>query len=69
MSDSIGHAFCLGFEDRHVNGLLRVEQLYRSGKGQRIAWRLGWELANMLTRRGLRTAKHPAPFTSEGRKP
>lgn len=31
MSDSIGQAFCLGFEDRHASGLLRVEQLYRDG--------------------------------------
>ena len=57
MSDTIGTAFCNGVEDRHVNGLLRVEQLYRQGPGQRIAWRLGWEVANILTQRGLRTDK------------
>jgi len=57
MSDSAGTAFCNGFEDRHVNGLLRTEQLYRSGWPQRWAWRLGWELADLLTQRGLRTAK------------
>ena len=55
MSDTIGTAFCNGIEDRHCNGLLRVEQLYRAGWWQRLAWRVGWELANMLTGRGLRT--------------
>lgn len=56
-SDTIGTAFCLGFEDRHANGLLRVEQLYRNGPAQRAAWRLGWEIANLLTTRPLRTEK------------
>lgn len=56
-NDTIGTAFCLGIEDRHVNGLLRKEQLYRSGWPQKLAWRFGWELANMLTTRPLRTAK------------
>lgn len=57
MSDTIGTAFCNGIESRHVDGLLRVEQLYRSGPAQRIAWRLGWEVANILTQRALRNAK------------
>ncbi len=61
MSDSVGTAFCNGIESRHVDGLLRVEQLYRSGPWQRFAWRLGWELANVLTQRALRTAKKSAP--------
>lgn len=56
MTDSFGTAFCNGIEDRHVNGLLRNEQLYRSTTQNQIAWRLGWEIANLLTRRPLRTA-------------
>ncbi len=61
MKDTIGTAFCNGIEDRHVNGLLRAEQLYRSGPWQRIAWRFGWELANAITGRALRTAKRATP--------
>lgn len=53
--DTMGTAFCNGVEDRHVNGLLRVEQLYRFPAWHRIGWRLGWELANLLTTRPLRT--------------
>ena len=37
MNDTVGHAFLNGIEDRHVNGLLRVEQLYRHGRSQRVA--------------------------------
>lgn len=55
MKDTIGTAFCNGIEDRHVNGLLRNEQLYRREAQHRIAWRLGWELANLLSTRPLRT--------------
>lgn len=55
--DTVGTAFCNGIEDRHVNQLLRGEQLYRLGTWQRFAWRLGWEVANMLTQRPLRTRK------------
>lgn len=56
--DTFGTSFCLGFEDRHVNCLLRVEQLYRYPWTNRLGWRLGWELANFLTSRPLRTARH-----------
>ncbi len=64
----MGTAFCLGVEDRHTNRPLRVEQLYRSPWTNRLAWRLGWELANMLTQRPLRTAKRPpSPETSQAK--
>jgi hypothetical protein len=53
-TDTIGQAFLNGVEDRHVNGLLRVEQLYRSGRAQRWAWTLGWVVADLLTSRKLR---------------
>lgn len=65
MNDTVGHAFLNGIEDRHVNGLLRVEQLYRHGRSQRVAWRLGWEVANMLTRRPLRNAKRETTQAKE----
>ena len=55
MSDSIGTAFCNGIEDRHVNGLHWYEPLYRSPLSRHVAWRLGWELANLLTGRALRS--------------
>ncbi len=55
MSDTIGTAFCNGIEDRHVNGLHWYERLYRHGVGHHVAWRLGWEVANLLTRRPLRS--------------
>lgn len=58
--DSIGMAFCNGVEDRHTHGLLRNEQLYRGGPMQRCAWRVGWEIANLLTARNLRTT-HATP--------
>lgn len=54
-SDTIGTAFCNGIEDRHASGLLRKEQLYRSGWAQKIAWRIGWEFAHLLTEHRLRT--------------
>lgn len=57
--DTFGEAVCNGFDDRYSAGLLRVEQLYRAGPVQKLGWRLGWELANMLTQRPLRTAKRP----------
>lgn len=61
--DTIGTAFCNGLDDRHAAGLLRNEQLYRRPWTRRVAWRLGWEIANMLTTRPLRTT----PLPSEGR--
>lgn len=55
--DNIGTAFLNGIEDRHVNGLLRVEQLYRRTTLHKFAWRAGWEVANLLTNRRLRTER------------
>lgn len=57
MKDGIIKAFCHGIEDRAAYGLLRAEQLYRRPFANRVAWRLGWELANLVTRQPLRTAK------------
>jgi hypothetical protein len=54
--DTLGRAFCNGFVDRAEFGLLRVEQLYRRTRLHRWAWRAGWEIANALTSRPLRTA-------------
>ncbi len=55
MKDTIGTAFCNGVEDRHTNGLHWYEQLYRKEAQHRLAWRLGWEVANLLTKRPLRS--------------
>lgn len=52
--DSIAIAFNNGWTDRVAHGLLRVEQLYRRPWQNRAAWRLGWELANLLTEAPLR---------------
>lgn len=59
--DTLGEAFCSGIVDRHEYGLLRAEQLYRTSKKNRMAWRLGYELANLLTQRPFRTAKRSTP--------
>lgn len=53
--DSIKQALMHGFKDRSKYGLLRKEQLYRRSWKQRVAWRIGWELANIVTRTPLRT--------------
>ena len=66
-ADTIGTAFCNGIEDRHVTGLLRVEHLYRRPLVNRIAWRLGWEVANVLTQRALRNAKVTPQSSTEGK--
>jgi hypothetical protein len=58
--DTIFRAFKNGVDDRRLYGLLRKEQLYRKPWTRRAAWRLGWELANVVTRRPLRTAKKKA---------
>jgi len=55
--DTLKHAFVNGVVDRHAYGLLRKEQLYRRPWSRRLAWRIGWEFANLLTRRPLRTSK------------
>lgn len=55
--DSICRAFVNGYQDRASYGLLRAEQLYRRPRSRIVAWKLGWELANLLTRTPLRTAK------------
>ena len=53
-------AFWNGWIDRSAYGLLRREQLYRRPRyGLRCAWRLGWELANLVTHTPLRTARRP----------
>jgi hypothetical protein len=57
MSDNIGTAFLNGIEDRHTHGLLRVEQLYRRPRRHKLAWRLGWWTAHLLTVRPMRTGK------------
>lgn len=54
--NTMGTAFLNGIEDRHSHGLHWHEGLYRPTT-LHVAWRLGWEVANMLTTRGLRTAK------------
>jgi hypothetical protein len=54
--DTMGTAFCYGIEDRHTNGLLHVERLYRSN-AMHFAWKLGWWVAHVLTTRPLRTEK------------
>jgi hypothetical protein len=56
--DSFRQALARGWEDRVLYGLLRVEQLYRRGWAQRLAWRLGWEFGNATTKTPLRTAKN-----------
>jgi hypothetical protein len=62
MDDTLSNAFCEGIVDRHEHRLLRQENLYRFPL-RRVAWRLGWEVANLLTQRPLRTAKPPtAPY-------
>ncbi len=66
MSDTIGTAFCNGIEDRHTNGLHWYESLYRP-KAQHVAWRLGWELANILTQRSLRSKGRSSPSGSEAK--
>lgn len=55
--DSIKQAFQNGWTDRVAYGLLRKEQLYRRPWSRRVAWRLGWELANAFTDAPLRTAR------------
>lgn len=55
--DALGQAFVNGIVDRVEYGLLRKEQLYRRTRLHRWAWRAGWELANALTTKPLRTAK------------
>lgn len=62
MRDTIIQAFTTGYEDRHLYGLLRVEQHYRRPLSNRIAWRLGWEVANVVTPTPLRTAKKPPGY-------
>lgn len=54
--DTFVYAFGHGYNDRALNGLLRKEQLYRRPWSNQLAWRLGWELANLFTRTPLRTA-------------
>ena len=54
--DTFGQALCNGFVDRVEYGLLRQEQLYRRTRLHRWAWRAGWEIANALTTKPLRTA-------------
>jgi hypothetical protein len=55
--DSVQKAFENGFVDRTLYGLLRVEQLYRRPWSSKVAWRVGWELANLFTKTPLRTDK------------
>lgn len=55
--DSITTAFENGWIDRVRYGLPRREQLYRRPWTRRVAWRFGWELANLVTAAPLRTAK------------
>jgi hypothetical protein len=55
--DTIKQAFTNGWTDRVAYGLLRKEQLYRRPWSRRAAWRLGWELANLLTDSLLRTQR------------
>ena len=55
--DSLRQAFINGWTDRAEHGLLRVEQLYRRPLSRRIAWRLGWELANQIVATPLRTQR------------
>lgn len=57
--DALHAAFANGWNDRVLYGLLRVEQLYRRGWAQRVAWRLGWEFANLTTTTPLRSNKKP----------
>lgn len=54
--EKLSTALCNGFEDRHSHGLLREEKLYRAWHWH-LAWRVGWELANVLTTRPLRNEK------------
>jgi len=54
--DTLGQAFLNGIVDRAEHGLLEVEQLYRRTPAHRLAWRIGWRLAHVLTQRPLRTA-------------
>lgn len=55
-NDSIGSAFLNGVTDRHEFGLHRVENLYRRNLfTHRLWWRLGWEFANVVTTRKLRS--------------
>lgn len=59
LGDSFADAFLTGFVDRHVARLMRIEQMYRFPWTNRVAWRLGWEVANLMTRKPLRTeARH-----------
>lgn len=60
MMDRIADAFFSGINDRFEHGLLRAEQLYRRTWMHRAAWRTGWELANALTARPLRTERRKA---------
>lgn len=55
--DTLSQALFNGWNDRHLYGLLRVEQLYRRPWTRRLAWRIGWEFANALSDTPLRTAK------------
>lgn len=55
--DTIVTAFLHGVVDRHDHGLLRVERLYRRPLRHGLAWRLGWEVGNLLTDRPLRTQR------------
>ena len=57
MRDTIGEAVCEGIVSRYEHGLSRAEQLYRRTWLHRLAWRAGWEFANLATRRPLRTAR------------
>ena len=57
--DSLGTALLYGVLARFEYGLLKTENLYRVTAKHRMAWTIGWHIANVLTDRPTRVRKEP----------